>query len=106
MHWQQTPAHLSLLLGVVCCVVPCRLPLSQASACMSLGMFLSLCFSAPGLEVFGRQLHSGFVRCARQTAVQQEQDYAAFSHSFCCTCRGAKCLPLLDVTALCALYFT
>lgn len=44
--------------------VSCRLPLSQASACMSLGMFLSLCFSTPGLEVLGRPLHSGFVRCA------------------------------------------
>lgn len=43
-------------------VVCCRLPLSQATACMSLGMFLSLCFSAPGLEVLGRPLHSGFVR--------------------------------------------
>eukprot|EP00878_Enallax_costatus_P033894 GHUV01037475.1.p1 GENE.GHUV01037475.1~~GHUV01037475.1.p1 ORF type:complete len:790 (+),score=270.19 GHUV01037475.1:181-2550(+) len=39
-----------------------RLPLSQACACMSFGMFLSLCFSAPGLEVLGTPLHSGFVR--------------------------------------------
>jgi hypothetical protein len=46
-----------------------RLPLSQSSACMSLGMFLSLCFSAPGLEVFGRQLHSGFIRCGRHLCV-------------------------------------
>lgn len=39
-----------------------RLPLSQACACMSFGMFLSLCFSAPGVEVFGVPLHSGCVR--------------------------------------------
>lgn len=29
---------------------------------MSFGMFLSLCFSAPGLEVFGYPLHASFVR--------------------------------------------
>eukprot|EP00775_Hariotina_reticulata_P003720 gene3720-3982_t len=44
------------------CIAVRRLPLSQASACMSFGMFLSLCFAAPGLEVFGHSLHSHFVR--------------------------------------------
>lgn len=44
------------------CISCCRLPLSQACACMSFGMFLSLCFNAPGLEVFGTPIHSGFVR--------------------------------------------
>eukprot|EP00879_Flechtneria_rotunda_P010433 GHRR01010909.1.p1 GENE.GHRR01010909.1~~GHRR01010909.1.p1 ORF type:complete len:2140 (+),score=1004.14 GHRR01010909.1:414-6833(+) len=39
-----------------------RLPLSQPSACMSFGMFLSLCCCAPGLEVLGHRLHGGFVR--------------------------------------------
>jgi hypothetical protein len=29
---------------------------------MSFGMFLALCFSAPGLEAFGSPLHSSFVR--------------------------------------------
>jgi hypothetical protein len=29
---------------------------------MSFGMFLSLCFSAPGLEAFGSPLHASFVR--------------------------------------------
>ena len=68
-----------------------RLRLSADTCCLSFGMFLQLSFAASGLEVFGRPLHSHFVRYfgVGRTVMCLHQDAVAPS---------SICMPAMPVT--------